>query len=45
MVFESGLSHQQILKQLIAHNVVIDRFEIATPTLNDIFIQVAGGQR
>jgi ABC-2 type transport system ATP-binding protein len=45
IVFESTQTHQQILQALIDHKVVIDRFEISTPTLNDIFIQVAGGKR
>jgi ABC-2 type transport system ATP-binding protein len=45
LVFESGFSHQQILEELVSRKVIINRFEIATPTLNDIFIQVAGGQK
>ncbi len=42
IVFESNLTHQQILEELIRHQVTINRFEIAAPSLNDIFIQVAG---
>jgi ABC-2 type transport system ATP-binding protein len=44
LVFESSLTHQQILEELVAQHVIINRFEIATPTLNDIFIKVAGGK-
>jgi ABC-2 type transport system ATP-binding protein len=45
IVFESSRSHQQILEELVAAKVTVNRFEIATPTLNDIFIQVVGGQK
>jgi ABC-2 type transport system ATP-binding protein len=45
IVFESNLPHQKILEELISRNVIINRFEVATPTLNDIFIQVAGAQK
>jgi ABC-2 type transport system ATP-binding protein len=44
IVFEASLTHQQILEDLVARKVNISRFEMATPTLNDIFIQVAGGK-
>ena len=44
IVFPPGLSHQQVLEELVSHKVIINRFEIATPALNDIFIQVAGEQ-
>jgi ABC-2 type transport system ATP-binding protein len=33
---------QQLLQTLVGRGVVIDRFEIATPPLNEIFITVAG---
>jgi ABC-2 type transport system ATP-binding protein len=33
---------QQLLQTLVGRGVVIDRFEIATPPLNEIFIKVAG---
>jgi ABC-2 type transport system ATP-binding protein len=45
IVFHSTQTHQQILQELVNQKVVIDRFEISTPTLNDIFIQVAGGKK
>ena len=35
---------QTVLDQLRGRNVVINRFEITTPTLNDIFLDVVGAQ-
>jgi ABC-2 type transport system ATP-binding protein len=35
---------QDILKILVAQNVILDQFEIAMPTLDEIFIQVVKGQ-
>lgn len=37
---ELEVSPQDFLKTLIQSNIVIDQFEIATPTLDEIFIQV-----
>jgi ABC-2 type transport system ATP-binding protein len=31
---------QDILRQLLDHNIPVEQFEIATPTLDEIFIQV-----
>jgi ABC-2 type transport system ATP-binding protein len=45
IILGEGISHQQILELLISRKVVINKFEIATPSLNDIFIQVAGAVR
>ena len=36
----SGTTPQQVLTQLLEHGVVINRFEVATPPLHDIFLQV-----
>lgn len=33
---------QQVLKQIVNQGVAVNRFEVTTPTLNQIFIQVAG---
>ncbi len=33
---------QQVLENLLAQKITIERFEIATPPLNEIFIKVAG---
>jgi ABC-2 type transport system ATP-binding protein len=42
---DSGLPHQQLLKLLVAKGVIIKKFEVTTPSLNEIFIRVAGGER
>ena len=41
---ENGLTPQQLLEHLVSLNMTINRFEVSTPSLNDIFIQVAGGK-
>jgi ABC-2 type transport system ATP-binding protein len=33
---------QQVLKQIVSRGIAVNRFEVTTPTLNQIFIQVAG---
>lgn len=33
----------ELLKRLVSENIVIDKFEIKKPTLNDIFIEKVGG--
>jgi ABC-2 type transport system ATP-binding protein len=35
---------QQVLKTLLDRGVIVNRFELATPPLNEIFIKVAGEQ-
>ncbi len=35
-----GKKPQDILRELLARNIVVDQFEIALPTLDEIFIQV-----
>jgi len=37
---EPGSSPQEILRELVLQNVMIEQFEIAMPTLDEIFIQV-----
>jgi ABC-2 type transport system ATP-binding protein len=39
------LTHQQLLEFLISRKITINKFEVATPSLNDIFIQVAGAEK
>lgn len=36
----TGTSPQEVLQSLLARNVILERFEIATPTLDEIFIHV-----
>ncbi len=45
LILSPGMEHQDILEKLVAAKVKIIKFEVATPTLNEIFIQVAGGQK
>jgi ABC-2 type transport system ATP-binding protein len=42
LFLDTGFSAQDILSQLVEKGVNVNRFEISTPSLNDIFIQVAG---
>jgi hypothetical protein len=35
---------QKVLAVLVDRNVTVNRFEVATPPLSEIFIQVARGQ-
>jgi ABC-2 type transport system ATP-binding protein len=45
-IFTDGkLTHQQLLEKLVSRGISINKFEISTPSLNDIFIQVAGEQK
>jgi len=37
---QPGTSSQDILHALVERGAIIDQFEIATPTLDEIFIQV-----
>jgi ABC-2 type transport system ATP-binding protein len=45
LVLSPGTQPQQVLRALVEHDVVLEQFEIAMPTLDEIFIQVVGGQR
>lgn len=44
LILEPGASPQSVLDELRGRGVFINRFEITTPSLNDIFLMVAGGQ-
>ena len=39
----AGANPQEVLRELVYQGVVLDQFEIATPTLDEIFIQVVQG--
>jgi len=39
----AGASPQVVLRSLVAQNVVVEQFEIAVPTLDEIFIRVVQG--
>lgn len=42
LLLEKDTPPQDILEQLIKQGIKIIRFEVATPPLNDIFLQVVG---
>ncbi len=42
LVLESNTTPKQILERLINTGIIINRFEVATPSLNEIFLKVAG---
>jgi ABC-2 type transport system ATP-binding protein len=42
LVLDTNVTTQQVLDQLVRKSIVINRFEIATPSLNEIFLEVAG---
>jgi ABC-2 type transport system ATP-binding protein len=39
---DSDTSPQQLLERLVSRRVIIKHFEIATPTLNEIFLKIVG---
>jgi ABC-2 type transport system ATP-binding protein len=42
LILDSQTTPQQVLEQLIITGITINRFEISTPSLNEVFIEVAG---
>jgi len=42
LVLDGKTTPQQLLERLISQGIVINRFEIATPPLNEIFLKVVG---
>jgi len=42
IILNGSTTTQDVLVQLVNSGLVIHRFEVATPTLNDIFISIAG---
>ncbi len=45
LVLESGIAPQRVLQALIDQDIVLEKFEIALPTLDEIFVQVVGKER
>ncbi len=41
---EAGTAPQDVLKALTASDIVLEKFEIAIPSLDEIFIRVVGGE-
>jgi ABC-2 type transport system ATP-binding protein len=42
LVLDEKTTPQQVLERLVERGLTIHRFEVATPSLNDIFLEVAG---
>jgi ABC-2 type transport system ATP-binding protein len=42
VVMADGTTPAQIMQQLVAQRAAVTRFEVTTPSLNDIFIRIAG---
>jgi len=42
LVLDGSTTPQQILEQVVGTGIVINRFEVATPSLNEIFLKVVG---
>ncbi|MCK5652657.1 MAG: DUF4162 domain-containing protein, partial [Gemmatimonadetes bacterium] len=44
LVLSAPATPQSVLKALLAEEVMVERFEIAVPTLDEIFIRVVKGR-
>ena len=42
LVLDGNTTPQQVLERLLSTGIVINRFEVATPSLNEIFLEVVG---
>ncbi len=42
LVLDAGTTPQQALERLVSAGITINRFEVATPSLNEIFLELAG---
>jgi ABC-2 type transport system ATP-binding protein len=42
LILENDSSPQDILKQLLNMGMIVNRFEVGTPSLNEIFLKIAG---
>ena len=42
LVLDENTTPQQVLERLVGAGVTINRFEVATPSLNEIFLKVVG---
>ena len=45
LVLDENTTPQQVLERLLSTGIVINRFEVATPPLNEIFLKVVGRNR
>jgi ABC-type uncharacterized transport system ATPase subunit len=44
LVLDGKTTPQMLLERLVAKHIVVNRFELATPSLTEIFIKVAGDE-
>ncbi|MFC2024569.1 ABC transporter ATP-binding protein [Chloroflexota bacterium] len=42
LILDRNTTPKQVLERLVSTGIVINRFEVATPSLNDIFLKVVG---
>jgi ABC-2 type transport system ATP-binding protein len=42
LVLDGNTTPKQVMERLLSTGIVINRFEVATPSLNEIFLEVAG---
>jgi ABC-2 type transport system ATP-binding protein len=42
LVLDENTTPKQVLERLVSSGIEINRFEIATPSLNEIFLEVVG---
>jgi len=45
LVLDENATPQQVLERLVSTGIIINRFEVATPPLNEIFLKVVGRNR
>jgi ABC-2 type transport system ATP-binding protein len=45
LALDGRTTPNQLLERLVSRGITINRFEIATPPLNEIFLKVVGGER
>ena len=42
LVLDANTTPKQVLERLVSTGIIINRFELATPSMNEIFLKVAG---
>jgi len=42
LVLDANTTPKQVLERLVSTGIVVNRFEVATPSMNEIFLEVAG---
>jgi ABC-2 type transport system ATP-binding protein len=44
LILDTNTTPQMLLESLVKKGIIINRFELSTPSLNEIFIKVAGDE-